>query len=150
MRARLLLINEPPEFHEADFMRSIDNFLDMTAQAMQADYYVTVKTWKTKVDFIINNFGKYGRDIFTYSKEYLFVNDGTRVRYATMTPDFAPKSSPGIIRSYTGRGGVAFISKKHPRPGIKARLFNLAINKKWEKQYGRQWVRTGSDIPYWY
>ena len=142
MRTKLELIAPMPRLSASNLEKTFNNFLDEIAQAMQADYYVTVATWKHKVDFIINDYKEFGREIFTWDDKYMFVNDGTRIRYATMTPNFSAKSRPGSIGSVPGSGGVAFISKKHPRPGIKARSFNLAINIKWEKQYGAQWDRA--------
>ena len=60
---------------------------------------------------------------------YPFVAKGTAVRYATMTPDFAAKTTPRVIGSSGGRGGVAYINKNRPRPGIKSREFEEEIAK---------------------
>jgi hypothetical protein len=50
-----------------------------------------------------------------------------------MTPNFRAKTVPGRIRSNKGRGGVAYISRMHPRPGIVARRFDDVILDKWIK-----------------
>ena len=57
------------------------------------------------------------------SKEnpYPWVQRGTKVRRARMTPDFVSKTQPGVISSRSGRGGVMFVSKKLNLPGIEAR-----------------------------
>lgn len=58
---------------------------------------------------------------------YPFVAKGTSVRYATMTPDFKAKTKKRFIGSGSGSGGVAYIDKRRPRPGIEAREFEEEI-----------------------
>lgn len=112
----------------------IENALNGAALGARADFGVTVQTWNTvHPDFVIQERVGY-RLIYTDNLIYKFVSGGTKVRYATMTPDFIAKTSPRVIGSGAGRGGVMFISKKHPRPGIKAREFELEIKDKWEKE----------------
>jgi len=60
---------------------------------------------------------------------YGFLNYGTSVRYATMTKGFVAKTKPGRISARAGSGRMAYVSKKKPRPGIKARNFDLLIAK---------------------
>jgi hypothetical protein len=69
-----------------------------------------------------------------YSK-WMWLDEGTKVRYATMTKGFVPKTRVGQLNSWVGKVKLLFISKKRPRPGIKARKFTLALRKKWEKPY---------------
>lgn len=121
--------------------RAIQNFLDAGAENIRVDFLVTAKTWRNKPEFEIEKAGPETRKIFTRSKIYLYVSGGTRVRYAVMTRNFKAKTSPGVIGSGRGRGGVAFISRKHPRPGIQARNFPEAIIKKWEKQWPKLFTR---------
>lgn len=56
----------------------------------------------------------------TSDKPYIFVAAGTRIRYATMAPGYKPKTPP-MLPPGSGGGKVAYISRKRPRPGIKAR-----------------------------
>lgn len=65
-----------------------------------------------------------------YSK-WLWLDEGTKVRYATMTPGFIPKTRAGQLQSWQGKGKMLFVNKKHPRPGIKARKFTKALAEKW-------------------
>jgi hypothetical protein len=60
----------------------------------------------------------------TDDKIFEYLDKGTSVRYAIMSPDFIAKTKPGSLQSGPGRGGMVFISRKHPRPGIKARHFS--------------------------
>lgn len=74
-------------------------------------------------------------EVLTDSAIYGYLDEGTRVRYATMTPDFQPKTRPRRIASYRGRGGVAYIDRRRPRPGIKAREFSKTIREKWHSRF---------------
>lgn len=67
--------------------------------------------------------------VYIEDKIYTFLSKGTRVRYATMTKGFVAKTKPGRIASRPGSGGVFYISKNKPRPGIKARNFDDSIVK---------------------
>lgn len=64
---------------------------------------------------------------------YFFLNYGTRIRYATMSHDFSPKTSVRVLQSFPGSGGKAYVSIFLPRPGIKARHWDDEIKKKYEK-----------------
>lgn len=66
----------------------------------------------------------------TDSKVYGYLDEGTKVRYAHMTSDFAPRTSPGSFSVGPKVGGVAFINKNRPLPGIKAR--------KWTEQTAKE------------
>ena len=76
-------------------MRAIDNALNGAAIDVHADFNVTTQTWKGKPEFVIkigskpNTFERY---IYTLNKIYKFVSGGTKVRYATMTPNFAAEN----------------------------------------------------------
>jgi hypothetical protein len=59
-----------------------------------------------------------------------FVARGTKVRYATMSYDFIPKTKKGVIRSKKGRGRLTCVSKMLPRPGIEARDIEKTVWKK--------------------
>lgn len=77
-------------------------------------------------------------EVYTESEIYGYVDEGTRVRFATMTPDFQPKTRPRRIASYRGRGGVAYIDRRRLRPGIKAREFSKTIREKWHPRFREQ------------
>lgn len=114
--------------------RAIENFLDAAAENIRVDLGVTVQTWKQRPEFKIEK--KAGeRVISTDNLIYKFVSGGTRVRYATMSKDFIAKTRPNVIGSGAGRGKRMFVSRKHPRPGIKARAFPKAIIRKWGPRF---------------
>lgn len=56
-----------------------------------------------------------------------YLDEGTDVRYALMTPDFSPKTRPGALDSVAGTGGVIIVDLEHPRPGIEARGWSKLI-----------------------
>jgi len=99
---------------------------------VKRDYERTTRTWyhqpifsqKTSVDdnFIV-------ADIGTDDDIYRFLDYGTKIRYATMTDDFVPKTKSNSLSSGPGRGGLAFVNVAYPRPGIKARNFSKIIQK---------------------
>lgn len=58
---------------------------------------------------------------------YGYLSRGTAVRYATMSPDFIAKTRVRTIGSFPGHGGVLYIDRNRPRPGIEARQFEEVI-----------------------
>ena len=50
-----------------------------------------------------------------------FLNNGTDVRHAVMTPEFEAQTRPGFLIGSQGRGGVGFISRDIILPGIEPR-----------------------------
>ena len=148
MRLRATPIPIPDGFLDPRKLeRAVDNFLDAAAENVRVDFLVTTKTWKNQPEFVVEAPSSQPdtRYVYTRSRIYMFVSGGTRVRYATMTPNFFPKTRPGAIRSNKGRGGVAFISRRHPRPGIQARRFPETIAKKWEGKWVALFTRILRD-----
>lgn len=83
-------------------------------------------TWGTRVDeYPTKIVGK----TWTENDIVRFLEKGTRVRYATMSPDFQAKTRVRWIGSGPGAGGLMYISKLRPRPGIKARHWTSEIKK---------------------
>jgi hypothetical protein len=112
--------------------RATENALDAIAEDMRIDFLVTTQSWKGKPKFTIDRKKSGERVISTDNLIYKFVSGGTRVRYATMSRGFIAKTRSGVIGSGPGRGGRMFVSKMHPRPGIKAREFPKVIARKWK------------------
>ena len=115
-------------------VRATENALDNAAKAARVDFLVTTETFDHKVDFVIDkDDGR--REVYTTDAPYYYVNFGTKVRHALMSPDFKAKTVPGAIRSNLGRGGVVIISKKINLPGIVAREFDRIIQEKWQEEF---------------
>ena len=66
--------------------------------------------------------------VHTEDKAWNMLDKGTRVRYAIMSKDFRAKTQQNFLGSRPGQGGLVFVSRKHPMPGIKARNFTHMIN----------------------
>ena len=114
-------------------VRAVENGLSEAAAAAKVDFEVTTATWDNKPDFKVDQEEGY-RLIYTDDDQYGYVNKGTKVRRAVMSPGFRPKTRFRFIGSNKGAGGVVFISKKLNLPGIEAREFDLAIKEKWDKE----------------
>jgi hypothetical protein len=111
---------------------ALEKSMDESALLIQTAFQLTVSTWSDQPKFEIKK-TETSRIISTTNKNYSFVNQGTAVRYATMTPDFAAKSQAGFAGAQAGAGGVLFINRNFPRPGIKARKFDKLIRDKYEQ-----------------
>lgn len=128
----------------ADFSGALGRItaaMQETVREFDRDFQKTTRTWKRKPRFQSKVMAQASRvvgKVFTENLIYHFVSGGTRVRYATMTPDFVAKTQTGWVGSRPGRGGLLFVSKKRPRPGIKAREFPEAIAKKQFRYFVRR------------
>ena len=92
----------------------------------------TTATWSNPPVFTIRRVAGGGLRAFIgptgdAARIWHFLDGGTAIRYATMSPGFSPKTRTRVLGSFAGSGGVAFISRKHPRPGIKAREWRKLI-----------------------
>lgn len=147
-------IKPATKFRSSTFRDEFRKAADQMSGQVKKDFEKTTATWKDedKPEFEIavkvGNLagGKLARqvtgsasgvslEISTDSEIYLFLDEGTEVRYATMSKDFQAKTRPRFIGSRRGRGRKLFVSKKHPRPGIKAREFTKTIAKKWTSPF---------------
>ena len=109
-----------PLVFRAEFLKAGDESIGDFAKDTDKTEY----TWREKAKF--NKEIKSASDsmrfqYWTADKVVKFLEKGTKVRHALMTPDFSPKTKRRYIGSDAGRGGVLIISKKINRPGIKAR-----------------------------
>lgn len=98
------------------------------------DFKRTVQTWKDKPKFSsrVDQGAAVGGVRFQIGTDdviYGFIDEGTKVRYATMSKDWVSKTEPGVIQAFHGAGRKLFVNKKYPRPGIKARKFTKIIAK---------------------
>lgn len=144
---------KPAKFNSEVFQRAFVKQAERMAPKMHADMKAPTKTWNPPVEFDERIFigaraaaeaNKVGAgvavQVTTDDRRYLFVDEGTKVRYATMSPDFIAKTKPKSLKAGKGRGRMLFVNKKKPRPGIKARGFTKLVKKKWEPLF-----RAGMD-----
>lgn len=74
-------------------------------------------------------------EVTTTDARYKYLDEGTKVRYATMSRDFRAKTKPNSLNASRGRGKLLFVNKRRPRPGIKARNFTKLVHDKWQPEF---------------
>ena len=102
---------------------------DLERRALQL-FKGTTRHWQHEVQFTSDiDFTGDGVSLIagTDDQVYYWLDKGTSVRRAVMSPDWQSKTKPGSLQSGTGRGRVVFISKKINLPGIEARDFSNDI-----------------------
>lgn len=90
----------------------------------------TTSTWDTQPRFTarrVTNADGGSVIIVSSSMVWMWLDQGTKVRYAVMTKGFKAKTKVGVLYSYQGAGKVGTVNTKKPRPGIKARGWSQAI-----------------------
>lgn len=75
-------------------------------------------------------------------KKWNWLNEGTRVRYATMSKNWRSKTSPGSFRSGAGRGRMLFVSRRRPRPGIQARDWTGKLTKQRRQPFTNRMIQA--------
>jgi hypothetical protein len=126
----------PGKFNDTT-LKEFTDAMERVIDRADKEFAKTYATWKNKPEFeksieadnnkVIGSTLTSGEG--SRENPYPFVTKGTRVRYAIMTPDFAAKTQPRVIGSGGGRGGLLFVNKNKPMPGIEAREFEEEIEK---------------------
>lgn len=109
-------------------------------------YRKTVQTWNFPPQFSAIRRTE-GYTIMVSDIRYRYLDSGTKVRYATMTKGFVPKTKVGVMYSYQGAGRLAYVNKRKPRPGIQARGWSLEVYRRvgiiirrvWREEMGTAW-----------
>ena len=131
-------------FDDRAFRADLRRINQATARAMKRSFARTTRTWEHAVDF--HQLTELEPDptvlVYTTDAVYGYVSGGTRVRRALMSPDFSPKTRPGVLDSRPGRGGVVVVSRKLALPGIQARRFPELVEEKHKKPYQRDVERA--------
>ena len=110
--------------------------------AIMADFVSTISTWRHQPVFHpVFRFagGNVRVFIFTDDKIWVWLNNGTSVRYATMKKGFKPKTSHRI-KPGAGSPGLEdpmFVSRKFPKPGIEARDWTGIITRKHKTRFSK-------------
>lgn len=107
---------------------AIDKATTLTGRELKKQFEKTTTTWRHPVIFETTRQSANKVTVATDDPPYFYVNGGTRVRRALMSPDFQSKSRPRTLTQRPGRGGVVFISRNVNQPGIEARYFDKQIS----------------------
>ena len=126
----------PKRFKGTAFDAAFRKTEESTSRRAVQEFRKTHQTWQEQKptwrrDLRVD-FGSRGWQVDTSHRIYFFLNDGTRVRYAAMTPGFQPKTRVGFIGSVAGQGGFSHLNiRRPPGPnGIDARKWDEAIKKR--------------------
>lgn len=137
----------PKELNIKAYSDAATKLLKQEAKIIKREFSKTTKTFNNPVKFAERNTStrsQLSRLVFASDKQYFFVTRGTRIRWALMSQDFNAKTSARVIGSRRGRGRAVIIGKRAmqarniaPRPGIKAREFDLEIVKRRQPKFVR-------------
>lgn len=107
------------------------------AKRMKRSFERTTRTWNHDVRFqqMTEVSGEPAAMVYTTDPIYGFVSGGTSVRRALMSPDYDPKTKPGVLDSFPGAGGVVYVSRDLNLPGIEAREFPKLVEKEHRRAY---------------
>lgn len=118
--------------------------LDESADEALAMFEKTVKTWETRVRFIVRK-TKLGRSVYTLSKTYRYVDRGTKPHWIAprkkkvlrFQAGYKAKTKPKVIGSTAGgpNGPTVFTPRAVRHPGTEARGFTEEIAKRMQKAH---------------
>lgn len=98
------------------------------------EFEKVTNTWNEKPAFVVR-LRNMSVDVSTNDKKFYYLDRGTSVRYAVMSEDFSPKTRVGVLGSSRGRGGMIFVSRRHPKPGIEARGWSVLVQEKIQAKF---------------
>lgn len=128
----------PGQFRYGKLITALTAGVFRIGRRMKVDYEKTVATWKVRPRFemLTQRTSSIASVLVgTDNRIYAYVNNGTSIRYATMSKDWDSKSRVHVIGSFPGSGRREFVSKFHPQRGIAAREWSLVIEKKYERDF---------------
>lgn len=137
-------VRKPKAFNGKALTDSLVDGANEIGREVKKDFEKTVATWKHKPRFKVkveSGPSRISIQASTDSAIYGYIDEGTKVRYATMSQDWISKTKPAIgggaavaLTPGRGRGRKLFVDRRRPRKGIKARKFSSAITGKWERE----------------
>ena len=128
---RPILPSKP--FNPKTLLKGIERGMQRTADYTRQQFTQTTKTWEEhhpqfskRIEMTANAIRF---EVGTDDLIYFFLNDGTRVRRAALSPNWLSKTSPHWIGSGMGAGWVTSISMRNELQGIQAREWDKEIAK---------------------
>lgn len=136
----------PKEINKKALFDELENEMKAIQKEMAKDFDSTVQTWNNKPKFDKEFESSKSRiRIFTGTGDeiYGYVSEGTKPhrimpkgRALRFRGTYRAKTSPGVIGSKSGgASGAEVFSKGVNHPGTKARKFDEAIGKKWDRPF---------------
>jgi len=138
------------------------NALTAEGKSVVGEYNKTIATWrgsKPRFEYLV---GYKGGELTVVVgptgdekgvKKWIWLDEGTKVRWAVMSRDWESKTNPGWYGSGPGAGRVVIAGKRAmmargipPRPGIEARRWTQLIAKRRKSKFVKailQAVRAG-------
>lgn len=150
--ARIVMkVKVAKQYDIAKMTKEINRVLNEESRAMQTEFKKTTKTWSRPPKFQkkkIFVFNGRGIRVFTTDKKMLWLNRGTKTRWAVMSSDFTPKTRTRVIGSRSGSGRAILKGRRimtargmGAKPGIKAREFDKEIAKRRKPKFAKN-VKT--------
>lgn len=118
----------------------------------------TTKTWKgekPKFDSLLDH---EGGDLIVVTgptgsdravNKWLWLNNGTKIRWALMSRDWRSKTTPRQFKSGRGAGRVVVAGRRYmqahgipPRPGIEAREWTVLLSKRRKQPFTRRMIQA--------
>jgi len=138
----------PKRFNTKTLLAEVAKEMKNLQKDIGEDFDATVSTWKHKPKFD-QEFQQSAKSIRTFTgtsdEIYTYVSKGTRAHLirpkrakmlAFQGGIYTAKSMPGVLQARSGGpSGDMVYSRGVKHPGTKARNFDEAIAKKWEKSY---------------
>jgi len=135
----------PEKLDSTVFYQEAKSGMIVMGAGVKKDFQKTSRSWSgSKPVFSKKTTSSTGIIVMTVSissgrgaDKWFWLDRGTKVRYATMSRNFRAKTQVGNLSSGAGRGGLIFVNKKKPRPGIKARGWTVLIVRTWTPRFKR-------------
>jgi hypothetical protein len=153
-----------PKFDLAGIKSRLRTALRDEGTVMKVLMQKTTKTWKHKPTFAKDEIHTpeqigvtVGPNLKTLpGRVWMYLDGGTKIRWAVMSGDWRSKTRPGVLGSRPGRGRAVIWGRRAmtkrgiaPRPGIQARHWSEAIHKlraaKFEAQLKREFDLIARD-----
>lgn len=140
---------KPTRLNLDEFRKARRRALIDAGKQVLPDFKLISKTWKgekPEYESVTKEIGSREIELFVGvrdldsqgGKKFMWLNDGTKVRYAMMMPGFQPKTARRTFNSSAGQGGVMRVDKSKPLPGIEAREWDEEAMDKWEKPLAKK------------
>lgn len=121
-----------PNAFDDEFLKAADSTAKQTDRLFKRTHRTWNEqkpTWKKKLKLSDKELTW---TVSTDNLIYYFLNNGTVVRYAAMTPGFQPKTKVRTLRSFAGSGGFSHL-RFNPPPGpsgIEGRFWDEEVEKR--------------------